>query len=87
MSSSVYSRTFQKAAQLAGSRRKLARQLQVPLSELEKWIDDKEVPPTPSFLKAVDYVLDETPPPSGSEPGAPPAPRDCASAGGSSYLL
>jgi hypothetical protein len=87
MPSSVYSRTFQKAAQLAGSQKKLARYLRVPLSDLENWIADRDVPPISSFLKAVDFVLDETPSPSSSEPGDPPPPRDCASTGGSSVLL
>lgn len=67
MSSSVYSRTFQKAAQLAGGQKKLARFLHVPLSDLEKWIAGKDAPPMVTFLKAVDLVLDETPSPSGSD--------------------
>ena len=86
MTSSVYSRTFQKAAQLAGGQKKLARQLRVPLAELEKWIAGREVPPTATFLKAVDLVLDETAPSAASEPADPPAPHDCASMGGSSML-
>jgi hypothetical protein len=87
MISSVYSRTFQKAAQLVGGQKKLARHLRVPLAELEKWITGGEAPPTATFLKAVDLVLDETAAPSaGSEPADPPAPRDCASMGGSSML-
>jgi hypothetical protein len=85
MSSSVYSRTFQKAAELAGGQKKLARYLRVPLSDLEKWIAGKDAPPMASFLRAVDLVLDETPSPSGSEAGDPPAPRDCAALGGSSF--
>lgn len=84
MVSSVYSRTFQKAAQLAGGHKQLARHLRVPLAELEKWLGGKEAPPMASFLKAVDLVLEETRAPSGgSEPADPPAPRDCAEAGGS----
>lgn len=43
----------------------------------------------PIFLKAVDLVLDEAPPypAAESEPGDPPAPRDCAAAGGTSQVL
>lgn len=78
MPPSVYSRTFLKAAELAGGPKKLARALRVPLSELEKWIAGESVPPMPSFLKAVDLVLDEAPAPPGSEPADPPAARDCA---------
>ena len=84
MSSSVYSRTFQKAAQLAGGNKKLARYLRVPLADLENWIAGKGVPPTASFLKAVDYVLDETSSPPAAEAGDPPAPQDCAAVGGGS---
>jgi hypothetical protein len=87
MASSVYSRTFQKAAELAGGQKKLARHLRVPLADLEKWIADKDVPPMASFLKAVDLVLDETSSLPASEAGDPPAPKDCATAGGNSVLL
>jgi hypothetical protein len=50
----------------------------VPLADLEKWMADKDEPPMAVFLKAVDLVLDGTTSPGGSEPGDPPAPRDCA---------
>jgi hypothetical protein len=86
MSHSVYSRTFQKAAQLAGGPRKLARHLRVPIADLESWIAGREAPPIPSFLKAVDYVLDETSSPPASEAADPPAPQDCAAADGDSLL-
>ena len=82
MSNTVYSRTFQKAAELIGSRKKLARHLQVPLADLEKWIAGQDAPPMPMFLKAVDLVLDETSSAAGSEAGDPPPPQDCAAAGG-----
>jgi hypothetical protein len=85
MASSVYSRTFQKAAELAGGQKKLARHLRVPLADLQNWIADKDVPPMASFLRAVDLVLDETSSPSASEAGDPPAPRDCGAFGGSSF--
>lgn len=81
MPGSVYSRTFQKAAELAGGLKKLARELRVPTAELEKWIADREAPPTPTFLKVVDFVLDETSP-AASEPADPPAAHDCAAEGG-----
>ncbi|HEY7664558.1 MAG TPA: hypothetical protein VH934_15675 [Xanthobacteraceae bacterium] len=77
MPTSVYSRTLQKAAESAGGAKKLARILRVPLVDLEKWIADKDEPPMAVFLKAVDLVLDETAPQGASEPGDPPAPRDC----------
>ena len=79
MPASVYSRTLQKAAELAGGQKKLARQLRVPLSDLQSWIADKDEPPMAIFLRAVDLVLDETGAPAGSsEPPEPSAPKDCA---------
>jgi hypothetical protein len=79
MPASVYSRTLRKAAELSGGQKKLARLLRVPLAELEKWIADKDEPPTAVFLKAVDLVLDETAPPGGgSDPAEPAPPKDCA---------
>jgi hypothetical protein len=79
MVSIVYFRTLQKAADLLGGRKKLARHLRVPLGELESWMSGKEVPPIGVFLKAVDLVLDETAPPGDTDAGEPPAPQDCAS--------
>lgn len=81
MSASVYSRALQKAAELMGSYQKLSRHLQVPAEDLQKWIDGKAVPPIPVFLKVVDFILDESPPPAESGPADPPAPRDAASSG------
>ena len=62
MASKVYSRTFQKAAELAGGSRNLANQLRVPLADLEKWITGLATPPLPTFLKAIDLVLDDSQP-------------------------
>ena len=84
----VYARTLQKAAELCGGQKKLARQLRVPLAELEKWIAGADTPPMNVFLKAIDFVLDETPSPAaGSGEDDPAAPRDCASAGDSSLMF
>lgn len=81
MAQSVYSRALRKAAEMMGSYQKLCRYLQVPAADLQSWIDDKAVPPVAVFLRAIDYILDETPPPAGSEPSDAPAPRDSASYG------
>ena len=84
MASSVYSRTLVKAAELIGGREKLCRYLHVPAADLQKWIDDKAVPPKGIFLRVVDFLISETPPPAGtSEPDDSPAPRDCSAADGS----
>jgi hypothetical protein len=84
MASSVYSRTLQKAAEVIGGQAKLCRHLRVPAAELQKWIDDKAAPPIGIFLRAVDLIIEETPPPADSGPGEPPAPSECSSAGNSS---
>lgn len=85
-SSPVMRRTLQKAAELVGGNRPLARRLRVPLGELEKWISGGGEPPMAIFLRAVDLVLDEAPYlPAASEPGEAPEAKDCA-AGGARYL-
>jgi hypothetical protein len=87
MVTKVYSRTFQKAAELCGGQRELARQLRVPLADLEKWIAGGDTPPINVFLKAIDLVLDETPSPAAGSDPEDGAPRDCATAGSSSLML
>ena len=77
MASSVYSRTLQKAADLLGSRKKLARVLRVPTKDLDSWIADEVKPPLNVFLRVVDLIIDETgSAPGASEPDEPPPPRD-----------
>jgi hypothetical protein len=83
----VYSRTLQKAAELSGGQKKLARYLRVPLAELEKWIAGDGTPPASVFLRAVDFVLDETTSPAPSSEPDDPAPRDCSAAGNRSLLF
>ena len=79
MASSVYSRTLQKAADLLGSRKKLARVLRVPTKDLESWIADEAKPPLNVFLRVVDLIIDETgTTPETAEPDEPPPPRDAA---------
>ena len=82
MAASVYSRALQKAAELIGGQQKLCRYLHVPAAELQNWIDDKKVPPKGIFLRVVDFIIAETPPPGGStDPEEPSAPRDCSAGG------
>lgn len=57
---SVYSRALAKAAELLGGRSELARVLQVPLADLERWLVDDGKPPREMFLRVVDIILDET---------------------------
>jgi hypothetical protein len=86
MATQVMSRTFEKAAELAGGQKALARRLRVPLGELQKWIAGQGQPPMAIFLKAVDLVLEQTPPAAASEAGDTPPPRDCSPAGGSPHF-
>ena len=87
MVSIVYVRTLQKAADLLGGRKKLARHLRVPIDELEKWMSGDEPPPIGVFLKVVDLVLDETGAPRDTDPGGTPPPQDGASSGSASTLM
>jgi hypothetical protein len=87
MAATVYSRTLQKAIELIGGRAELCRYLQVPAAELQKWLEDKTMPPMGVFLRAVDFIISETaaPPSASSDPADPPAPRDSAAADGSAF--
>jgi len=74
---SVYSRALQKAAELVGGRDELARILQVPAAELERWIVDEAKPSREIFLRVVDLILDETASGATDDSGPPPG-RDAA---------
>jgi hypothetical protein len=80
MSFSVYSRALNRAAELVGGREKLAKVLQVPTAELDKWIADRAKPPREIFLRIVDLILDETANAGRSDDGSaePPPSRDAA---------
>jgi hypothetical protein len=57
---SVQARTLQRAAELVGGERALARYLHVPLPDLYAWMrPGAESPPNQVFLRAVDLVLDD----------------------------
>lgn len=81
-SPNVVRRTLQKAAELAGGDKALARRLRVPLVELDKWIAGSGQPPMAIFLRAVDMVLEELPRPvPAAEPGEASSAKDCAGSG------
>jgi len=67
-----------KAAELAGGREKLSRRLQVPLAEIEKWIEDKAKPPREIFLRMVDLIIDDNGVADASAPADAPPAKDCA---------
>ena len=84
----VYSRTFAKAVELLGGRKPLARELRVPLADLERWIAGAAKPPLQIFLKAIDLVLDETSPQGGlSEPSGGEPPHEASGEGPSPLSL
>jgi hypothetical protein len=73
---SVYSRAVRKAAEMAGGREELARRLQVPLGDVDKWILGEKKPPRDVFLRVVDFLIEDS---AGSDStGEPPASRDAA---------
>jgi hypothetical protein len=79
MTASVYSRALRRAAELLGGREKLAKILQVPAVELDKWLAEREKPPRDVFLRVVDLILDETTPArEGDDAQEPPPSRDAA---------
>jgi hypothetical protein len=78
MAASVYSRALRKAAELTGGRDKLAKLLQVPAAEIERWIADEAKPPREIFLRIVDLILDESRSGADSDSQEPPTPRDAA---------
>lgn len=63
---------------MCGGQKKLARYLRVPLADLEKWLAGSDAPPMSAFLKAVDFVLDETRSLTDGEGSEDEAPRDAA---------
>jgi hypothetical protein len=71
----VYVRALQKAADIIGDRRKLARHLRVSHAQLERWMGADEIPNTEAFLKAIEIILDET---GGSGPGETPPSRSAS---------
>jgi hypothetical protein len=75
----VYSRATRKAVALHYGKDKLARYLNVSITEIDKWLAGTE-PPRDIFLRIIDIILDETEPPDGSSEASDSAPpRDCAS--------
>ena len=67
-SPSLKIRVLQRATQLLGDERRLARYLRVPMPELSQWMRGEEEVPQIVFLHAVDLLAEhggagETPPP------------------------
>lgn len=75
---SVYIRALQKAVEVAGNRKDLAERLGVKVVELERWLDGKAQVPHDTFLRVIDFLIEELAPPGDSDPGDPPAPRSSA---------
>jgi len=75
-------RVLQRAAELLGSERALARRLRVPMPDLFAWLRGAEKPPRALFLETVDVLiergdlvpLDGAPSPDGAAPTPPAGP-------------
>ena len=67
-----------KAAELLGGRNELARALQTPVAEIERWIADEAKPPREMFLRVVDIILDETNAGGADDSGGPAHERNAA---------
>ena len=79
MTSSVYSRAVQRAAEFLGGAEKLASYLGVPAADVQQWLAGTR-PPQAVFLRVVDFIIDETSPAQDGEPGEAPPGNDCAPA-------
>lgn len=72
----VHSRAVRKAAEMVGGRERLARVLQVPAEEIDKWIVGDKKPPRDIFLRVVDLLIEDS---AGADAAAdPPAGKDAA---------
>jgi hypothetical protein len=63
-------RVLQRAVQMLGNERALARYLRVPMPELFMWLRGEDAPPQVIFLRAVDLLIDQ------DTAAVPPAPID-----------
>ena len=75
---SIYSRALLKAAELVGGRAELARMLQVPAPDIDRWIADESKAPREVFLRVVDIILDETAAGRADDASGPPPDREAA---------
>lgn len=80
MASSIYSRALQRASELMGGRDELAKFLDVPATEVQKWISGGARPPQAIFLRVVDYIIDETSPAESDDSAEAPSRNDCSPA-------
>ena len=66
----VHVKTLRRAAEIAGGEQQLAVLLKVTPSHLHLWLNGFADPPGDIFLRAVDLVLPEIPPPPTSAAGS-----------------
>ncbi len=59
MASTVHARALGRAAEILGGQDKLRAALNVPISQLETWLQGREAPPSHVFLKVVDIIAGE----------------------------
>jgi len=54
----MQSRVLECAAEIAGGIAQLCRRLEVSEAELQRWLGNEETCPLPTYLKAVDIILE-----------------------------
>lgn len=65
---------------MLGGRDKLAKYLGVSLADVTRWISGTTKVPRPHFLRAVEFIIDETSTPESDSTGETPPANDCSPA-------
>jgi hypothetical protein len=60
-SQAIVERLFTRAAEKVGSVSRLARELNVPYSEVRSYVHGEAMPPEEILLRAVDFIIEELP--------------------------
>jgi hypothetical protein len=53
----VYARAVHRACLVLGGMQQLAKRLDVPMNDVERWLRGEEAPPEKVFLEAVEVIL------------------------------
>ena len=81
MSKWLFVVALRRAAEILGGTEALQKYLQVPGSELHRWLAGESVPPKGIFLRVVDVLLEEQELRAAEEDDAPPDARSTPSPG------
>ena len=61
--SHIYIKCLHEACLLLGGEQRLAEYLGVSVEQVERWLNGREVPPDPIFLRCIDLVAERQRPP------------------------